>query len=337
MKITFKNVGQGDSILLEWIDNDRKKIGIIDCRKKGKSNPILDHIITENYTEIEFIVLSHPHTDHYSGMNELLTKVMERKITINTFKHTLDSIGSQYWKWFEFDDKDSYLFRKVVDIANDLYEMGLIKNFSYPRVDSYYRLTQDNSMHLICLSPGHDELNEYQRIVEYNPIENKTEASSAANLLSTVFCLNVNGTHVLLTADAESQTFDRIIDRHLHLIKNRIFHLCQVPHHGSENNYNERFWTEIDKADKRFSVISAGENEKYKHPSLLVVSGLKEEFGFDVKCTNNVYGYKEYFDLIRTKSLALDMESEIAEEYIEGGDKVYLYNGIEFELEEPKK
>ena len=34
MKITFKDVGQGDSILLEWTDDSKNKIIIIDCNKK---------------------------------------------------------------------------------------------------------------------------------------------------------------------------------------------------------------------------------------------------------------------------------------------------------------
>ena len=41
MKITFKDVGQGDSILLEWIDDEGvNKLGIIDCSKKGKEIPM---------------------------------------------------------------------------------------------------------------------------------------------------------------------------------------------------------------------------------------------------------------------------------------------------------
>ena len=55
MKITYKDVGQGDSIILEWEKNEEKKIGIIDCNRKGKRNPVLEHIVSGEYREIEFL------------------------------------------------------------------------------------------------------------------------------------------------------------------------------------------------------------------------------------------------------------------------------------------
>ena len=36
MKITFKNVGQGDTIILEWFRSNEHLIGIIDCKNHNK-------------------------------------------------------------------------------------------------------------------------------------------------------------------------------------------------------------------------------------------------------------------------------------------------------------
>lgn len=67
MRITFKDVGQGDSIILEWDKDGKKKIGIIDCNKYFGANPVLSYIKNpENKVEeIEFLILSHPHHDHF--------------------------------------------------------------------------------------------------------------------------------------------------------------------------------------------------------------------------------------------------------------------------------
>ena len=88
VKITFKNVGQGDSILLEWNSNNKLKIAIVDCNLYQCTNPTLDYIIQQEIKEIEFIILSHPHTDHFSGFYELLEYCRNNRIRINRFLHT---------------------------------------------------------------------------------------------------------------------------------------------------------------------------------------------------------------------------------------------------------
>ena len=52
MKITFKDVGQGDSIIIEWLDDDKRRVGIIDCKKKGRFNPVISQSIQKKYVFI---------------------------------------------------------------------------------------------------------------------------------------------------------------------------------------------------------------------------------------------------------------------------------------------
>lgn len=98
IRITFKDVGQGDSIILEWVNNSVEEFGIIDCNKKGKLNPTLDYIRTINPKELQLVVLSHPHRDHYSGFEELLLFCKEKRIKIKRFAHSLNHIGTDYWR-----------------------------------------------------------------------------------------------------------------------------------------------------------------------------------------------------------------------------------------------
>ena len=69
LTITFKNVGQGDTIILEWQnDQGKNEIGIIDCHlKNGKSNLAIEHILEGGYRKISFMILTHPHADHLSS------------------------------------------------------------------------------------------------------------------------------------------------------------------------------------------------------------------------------------------------------------------------------
>jgi competence protein ComEC len=94
LRIRFLNVGQGDSIILEWQDiTDLSwKIGIIDCNLYLNANPTLSYLIQNNYKEIEFILLSHPHSDHFSGMKALLLHCEKNQISIKYFFHTSEQV-----------------------------------------------------------------------------------------------------------------------------------------------------------------------------------------------------------------------------------------------------
>ena len=83
--VNFKNVGQGDSIIIEWDD----KIGIIDCNIYKDSNPVLEYISQKDIEEIEFIILSHFHFDHFSGFPKLFDYCRDNKIKIKYFFHTI--------------------------------------------------------------------------------------------------------------------------------------------------------------------------------------------------------------------------------------------------------
>ena len=89
LKVTFKDVGQGDSIIIEWRKNSKSYVGIIDCNlKTNNRNPILEHIKILSTKEISFIILSHPHYDHFSGFEDLFNYCEKNKIIIKNFIHT---------------------------------------------------------------------------------------------------------------------------------------------------------------------------------------------------------------------------------------------------------
>ena len=82
MNVTFKYIGQGDSIILVWNDSGLVKVGIIDCNNHNGS--ILTHIKSLGSSIfIEFIVLSHPHDDHFSGLLDLILYLNDNNIPIN--------------------------------------------------------------------------------------------------------------------------------------------------------------------------------------------------------------------------------------------------------------
>lgn len=317
MNITFKNVGQGDSIILEWED-EGKKIGIIDCNLINRKNPVLDYLKEEDYKSIEFLIISHPHDDHYSGFAQLLDYIEESQITVKWFGHTINQLGKSYWKYFELGVQASRELDYILKKGIHLKSIGLLKKWEIPI--ERWRMELTAGMFLESLSPSHEEIQAYQNIVKLDPDLNKKEASVGANLLSTVFKITNGTKNLLLTSDAAFETFLRLNNEKSLLGID--FTTVQIPHHGSKKNFSSDFWASLNpQKNEKFAIASAGQNLKYKHPHLEVLQEVGN-YKFKIQCTNIVHGMKEYVDIMR-KSLVLDIISETLEEDLSGGDKTF--------------
>lgn len=321
VKITFKDVGQGDSIIIEWdTDKSEHKIGIIDCKKKSSTNPILQHIIDNKISEIDFIILSHPHTDHYSGMLELFEYCKINNIIIKQFFHTLRDIDIEYWQYLEPNITNSKELFSVFEIVLNSYNKNLNQIIN---LDFNYRIDLNHNMYLKCLSPSHSERVEYLKALKYLPEKNRMKRSKVANLLSTMFKLSINDNYILFTSDSEKITFERLRDYNLDIFDNKINVLSQIPHHGSEVNHEISFWSQLKKDEKSDAIISAGEH-KYNHPNYSVIKDFAK-IGYNVNSTNIINGMLEHVNDIKSKSLVLDTDSIIAEDYYISGDKIFNF------------
>ena len=322
VKITFKDVGQGDSIIIEWtIENGDSKIGIIDCKNKAGKNPVLDHIIKEKIQEIEFIILSHPHTDHYSGMTKLLNYCLSNNIKINKFCHTLKDIEVEYWKYLEPNITNAKELLSVFEVIENSYNKNLQEII---KLDFDYRIYLTKEYYLRCLSPSHLEKSEYISTLGKIPEKSRMKRSRVANLLSTLFKLKLDDKFILFTSDVEKITLQRIRDKNLNLFADKINLLSQIPHHGSETNHEPSFWSALAKAETCCAMISAGEHKSYNHPHFEVIKYFST-LGYNVEATNIINGMKNYVNDIQLRSLALDSDSFIAEEFYVSGDKIYEF------------
>jgi len=325
MKITYKDVGQGDSIILEWEKEGKQKIAIIDCNKKGRCNPVLEHIAKLGYSEIELIVLSHPHRDHFSGLLQLFNYIEKKGIIINKFAHTLHWSATNYWKYFESSSSASRLLSKTISKWAELKKSNLIKRFI--GLQENFLLPVDDHISLHFLSPCHSDAEEYQRIVKNDADKNIKDASQAANHLSTVFLLTQGDLNILFTSDAEISSLNNILNNYPQIIKDKVFHLCQLPHHGSFNNHNSVFWEAMKtgKIEGKHVIASAGKHRIYNHPSFEVLKYF-HECGYLIHCTNILNGmqeYTEHLEKISESSLNFDGGSSIAEEYRVSKDRVF--------------
>ncbi len=250
----------------------------------------------------------------------------ENKYVIVKIAHTLESTHKRFWKYLEVNSSDTRVLSKLIRKFKELKQNGLLKMMDTLTKGVPVKINE--STVLECLAPTQDEKEEYVRLVKMNADENIKEASQAANYLSTIFRLQIGGCYFLFTSDAEKFAFRTILDRGEYSFKDHKYVLCQLPHHGSENNHLPEFWQHIEIENKTsHAAISAGQHKSYDHPSYTVIEHFHKA-GYVVNCTNIVNGMTEFTKHLKelTKnSRILDGAGELAPEYLKSNDRVYLF------------
>ncbi len=311
MGIHFKNVGQGDSIIIDWVFNNILHIGIIDCAlDDAGNNPVLEHLISlDKGYRIQFIILSHPHLDHDGGIIALLTYLKQHEITTNYFCHDF---------YFDARYKNKVTKKRLIflqqfrQLEKQLDAAGLFGERTI--LGTGYTIPMaGNKLWLRCISPAGHELDLYQQKINELSRQVFKQNSAYANLLSTTVKIETSRTYCLLTADTAIASFDRFYSNYKKDKKPKVLETGQLPHHGSAKNYHEAFWHALKRKPKTTAFISVGKND-YLHPSSTVMQSLQNA-DYQVHCTNIVNDAVAFYKLLNpaaeTLLTALDDDSTV--------------------------
>ncbi len=69
LKVHYLDVGQGDSIFIELPNNETM---LIDAAESYQSENIINYLKNLNYQKIDYIIGTHPHTDHIGGLKDII-------------------------------------------------------------------------------------------------------------------------------------------------------------------------------------------------------------------------------------------------------------------------
>lgn len=284
MGIHFKNVGQGDSIVIEWAYEGLLHIGIVDCCLDVEANnPVLRHLqaLEGQPYVLQFIILSHPHRDHDSGILQLLAYLSAHQIVTQYFCHDY-YFDARYNN--PISKKKLTFLQQFRQLEKELDKAGLFVERTI-LATGYTIPMAGTGLQLRCLSPAGAELDLYQRQSQNTKPNGHWQSSARANLLSTVFKIEHSKKYCLFTADAAISTFERLHNNYQNAKRPSSIHIGQVPHHGSIKNYHEKFWHGIKRSTEAAAVISVGQNQ-YNHPAPMVLNSL-QRVGYLVFCTND--------------------------------------------------
>lgn len=85
LTIHVLNAGKGDSIVLHYEDDESESFGVIDSNSKGGDVPALRKLDELGAQRLSFLMLTHPHADHYLGLEQVLSRYAGNIGTIFTF------------------------------------------------------------------------------------------------------------------------------------------------------------------------------------------------------------------------------------------------------------
>lgn len=285
IKLLFKQVGQGDSVILEWATDGKNCVGIIDCNLYNGTNPTVEYLKTKSDYSIEFIILSHFHFDHFSGMADLFEYCRDKKIVIRFFLHSLAPFIGELYDRIHTSKKEE----KAIDRFFETYETmkGTVEDsYAVHRRVEPLRLT--DNVKLSFLAPAGKVYDEMSK--QLSRKVNKIVTTPAdVNKLATICLLQFDDKGVLLTSDAVKRSFKELRSK----ISETIV-LAQIPHHGSWGNVDEPFWKKLLKKDKCPAVFSVGDEPKDKLPNMQTVEFV-DSLAFEIFSTANVHGIKTYF------------------------------------------
>ena len=320
LKIYFKNVGQGDTIFVHW--DTEKKFGLIDCNVvNGGIDPVIKHIERFDIRVLHFVVLSHPHTDHYSGLPLLFDYCKTKGIVIENFYHTAVFHKTRLTSLFKAGvtkRKQNELLlsavnenegrRSLFKLFGILGEQSALNGKGFIKcvevINAKILIPLGDDYNLTFLAPY--QYDEHDRYIKANydlstgSFVNKyphRENNPLANILSTIIQISTSdyACQVLLCSDSTEYTFLRIAEHEYRFKQLTSTSLVgfQIPHHGSSENHVPDFWKAFDGLKTSHAFISVGEG--YGHPSSEVV-GFFDVESQKVHSTNYVGGYRSYYE-----------------------------------------
>lgn len=241
-KITFLDVGQGDSICIQTAAGD---CCVFDCGSSSRSGVgkyvLIPFLKQEGISHVDAVFLSHPDKDHCSGIEELLLD--GQGITVGEL--VLPDVQ---------EEKKQEEFESLLSAVQKGEEAtGRKIRVSYISAGTFF---QSGELSFTCLHPP------------------KGFTAEDANGYSECFYVKKQGTgmSLLLTGDVEGEGEELLIKE----LKQRGIQgasLLKAGHHGSENATGQEL---LELIKPELTIISCGKNNRYGHPREEVLERLEK-------------------------------------------------------------
>lgn len=226
--------------------NDGQQM-LIDCGIDARILEALGRVVPYYDRTIDYLVITHSDNDHYGGCIDVLDRFEVKNIVYNGLEKFSDNFWIEFWEKVENERANYFKIAKL-----DVWEIASTT------ITFYY--------------PNHD-------LEENFNIPGETKKTNNNNT-SIVLELNYLDHEVLFTGDMEESLEKYLLSVFAEKLDSDIL---KVGHHGSATASGQEF---LDVVTPRYAIISAGQNNKFGHPSPRVLKRL-ERAGTEVLRTDS--------------------------------------------------
>lgn len=138
--VHFIDVGQGDSTFIELPNGETM---LIDAGENNKGDIVCDYIKAQGKTKIDYLIGTHPHSDHIGGLDTVMTYFDIGTLYLPDKAHTTKT------------------FTDVVNVATE-------KNVPTKKAEKGVLILQNEDLNISILSPvsrQYEELNDYSAVI----------------------------------------------------------------------------------------------------------------------------------------------------------------------------
>ena len=294
--------GSGDAITIRHRRGYFDFIYVIDGGYTNDGQKIVDHIrmYYGANSPIDHLVLSHPDSDHASGLVTVLEKMNVGCLWMNRPWMHVDQLMPMFERYQDRDRLTARLrrdFPKVAELESlangknitirDAFQGDTIGEFTVlsPHKETYFKLIVESDKTPVAAEKRLVQLAKSISYAEWGKenLKGDTEGTSPENETSIVQFAQVCGKTILLTGDAGVRALSESYQAAYLMGKSiRSLNWFQVPHHGSRRNVS----TDVLNAwlgqilpegytppNEKLAIISANQNDT-EHPKKAVIRAM---------------------------------------------------------------
>ena len=97
LQIHFIDVGQGDCSLVIWEDSAM----LIDCGERENSDSVLKYLKKQGVEKLDYIIATHPHSDHIGGMGDIISALDVDKVIAPKVRSDLTPTSKSYERFIQ--------------------------------------------------------------------------------------------------------------------------------------------------------------------------------------------------------------------------------------------